>query len=168
MVTSIDIRPGTLNSHDADRSSGRGADTAALRALFTELIAAWGRGDGQAYGALFTEEADYVAFDGSHTKGRRVIAESHQKLFETWLKGTRLTGQIDSLRFLSPDVALIHATGATLMPGKDRPVRPSIQTLVTVKHDGVWRFAAFHNTRIVHRNALQWMLFGIATKVFGR
>ncbi len=54
------------------------------------------------------------------------------------------------------------------MPGKDRPVRPSIQTLVAVKGDGGWRFAAFHNTRIVHRNALQWMLFGIATKVFGR
>jgi uncharacterized protein (TIGR02246 family) len=167
MGTSIDFQSPTLDARD-DLSSARDVDSAAIQALFVDLIAAWGRGDGHAYGSLFTDDADYVAFDGSHTKGRRVIAESHQKLFETWLKGTRLTGQIESLRFLSPEVALIHATGGTLMPGKDRPVRPSIQTLVAVKRDGLWRFAAFHNTRIVHRNALQWMLFGIATKVFGR
>ena len=151
-----------------DRTTERAADEAAIRDLFAELLAAWGRGDGHAYGAIFTEDADYVAFDGSRTKGRAAIAESHQRLFDTWLKGTRLVGQVESLRFLGPDVALVHATGAMLMPGKDRPVRPSIQTLVAVKRDGTWRFAAFHNTRIVHRNALQWLLFGIATKVFGR
>ncbi len=168
MVTSTDVRPDALGALDGDRPAGRGADTSAIRALFAELIAAWERGDGHAYGSLFTDEADYVAFDGSHTRGRRVIAESHQKLFDTWLKGTRLTGRIEGPRFLGPDVALVLATGATLMPGKNRPVRPSIQTLVAVRRDGTWLFTAFHNTRIVHRNALQWMLFGIATKVFGR
>jgi hypothetical protein len=30
------------------------------------------------------------------------------------------------------------------------------------------RVDAFHNTRIVQRNAFQWLLFGIATKIFGR
>jgi uncharacterized protein (TIGR02246 family) len=140
----------------------------AVRDLFGRLLDAWGRGDGHAYGALFTEDADYVAFDGSHTKGRRAIAESHQKLFDSWLKGTRLLGKITALRFLGPDIALVHATGETLMPGKDKPVRPSIQTLVAVNREGTWLFTAFHNTRIVRRNALQWVLFGIKSKVFDR
>jgi uncharacterized protein (TIGR02246 family) len=153
---------------DVGAASNQHQDETVIHTLFDELLAAWGRGDGHAYGALFTDNADYVAFDGSHTKGQRTIAESHQKLFDSWLKGTRLSGEIVSLRFLKPDVAIIHATGATLMPGKDRPVRPSIQTLIAVKQDDVWRFAAFHNTRIVHRNAFQWVLFGIATKIFGR
>jgi uncharacterized protein (TIGR02246 family) len=132
------------------------------------LLAAWGRGDGQAYGALFTDDAEYVAFDGSITKGRRAIADWHQQLFDSWLKGTRLVGQIDSLRFLGADAAVIVASGATLMPGKDRPVRPSVQTLVAAKRDGEWRFVSFQNTRIVKRNALQWILFGIGTRLFGR
>jgi uncharacterized protein (TIGR02246 family) len=143
-------------------------DEDAVRDLFAQLLVAWERGDGSAYGALFTEDADYVAFDGSHTKGRQAIATSHQRLFDSWLKGTRLVGQIERVRFLAPEVALVHATGATLMPGKERPLRPSLQTFVATKQQDAWRFAAFHNTRIVTRNALQWMLYGIASKITGR
>lgn len=72
------------------------------------------------------------------------------------MKGTRLFGEVESVRLLSPDVALVHATGGTLFPGQRdrRPRRPSIQTLVAVKCDGVWRFTAFQNTRVVHRTRL--------------
>ena len=44
----------------------------------------------------------------------------------------------------------------------------AVQTLVATKQGDAWRFTAFHNTRIVTRNALQWMLYGIASKVLGR
>ena len=164
MSTLTDARPTASASHPPPSP----AADAAVRELFQRMLAAWGRGDGQAYGAPFTDDATYVGFDGSHTVGRDAIAVSHQRLFDTWLKGTRLVGQVDSVRLLAPDVALVRATGATVMPGKDRPVRPSIQTLVAVKRDDDWRFAAFHNTRVVHRNAMQWIIFGIATKLFRR
>ncbi|MGH2354172.1 MAG: SgcJ/EcaC family oxidoreductase [Chloroflexota bacterium] len=163
--TTVDTR---TTAPVADDIASSAADETAVRDLFRRMLDAWGRGDGDAYGDQFTEDVDYVAFDGAHTKGRQQVATWHQQLFDTWLKGTRLVGQIERIRFLSPDVALVHATGATLMPGKDRPVRSSIQTLVATKRDGAWQFTAFHNCRIVHRNALQWLLFGIATKVFGR
>jgi uncharacterized protein (TIGR02246 family) len=146
------------------------ADETAVRGTFQRLLDAWGRGDGSAYGAWFTDDADYVAFDGSRTVGRRAIAESHQRLFDTWLKGTRLTGRIEAVRFLCPDVALVHATGGTIFAGEaaPRPSRDSIQTLVAVRRDGEWRFTAFHNSRILRRSKLQWMLYGIATKLFRR
>ena len=110
-------------------------DEAKIRALFDDLLADWGRGDGQAYGSRFTEDADYVAFDGTHTRGRAEISASHQELFERFLQGTQLTGRLLSIEFLSPDVALIHATGGTIMRGKSRPSpeRDSIQTLVAVR-----------------------------------
>ena len=153
-----------------DLNGAASADEQAVRDLFRQLLEAWGRGDGPAYGALFTEDADYVAFDGSNRRGAEAIAAEHQQLFDTWLKGTRLVGQIDSLRFLGSDVALVHASGGTIFPGqKDgRGRRPSIQTLVAVRRGDGWRFAAFHNTRIVRRNALQWMLYGLFSKFFDR
>jgi uncharacterized protein (TIGR02246 family) len=146
------------------------ADETAIRELFQHLLDAWGNGDATAYAAQFTEGAEYVTFDGSHVKGRAAITTSHQPLFARWLKGTRLVGKIISLRFVNADVALVHATGSTVFPGeaKSRPSRDSIQTLVATKHDGTWRFAAFHNTRIQRRSPLQWFLFGIATRVFRR
>jgi uncharacterized protein (TIGR02246 family) len=149
------------------------AGEVAIRDLFRQLLDAWGRGDGYGYGALFTEDADYIAFDGSHTKGRREIASSHQQLFDKFLKGTRLTGEITNVNFLNPDVALVHAVGGTVMRGKTKPSpeRDSIQTLVATREGGEWRFAAFHNARVrpIGRNAasfLIWALTDLLWKVF--
>src|SRR3954470_16222946 len=132
-----------------DKTTVNSTDEAAIRDLYQQLLDAWGRGDGRAYAAQLTEDADYVAFEGSHTKGRQEIASSHQLLFDRWLKGTRLTGRIESIRFLSLEVCLVHATGRTLFPGEMNPrsSRDSIQTLVATKRDGIWRFTAFHNNR---------------------
>jgi uncharacterized protein (TIGR02246 family) len=145
-------------------------DTRAIHELFHDLLGAWARRDASGYAALFTEDADYVAFDGSHTRGRQAIADSHQPLFDRWLKGTRLVGRVTQIRFLAPGVALVHATGGTVFPDetRPRPSRDSIQTLVAVRNGGEWLFTAFHNTRILRRTKLQWILFGIVDKVFRR
>lgn len=151
------------------------ADEEAIRDLFRQLLDDWGKGDGDAYGSRFTEDADYVAFDGSHTRGRSDIATSHQQLFDKYLKGTRLTGRIESVRFLGPDTALVHAVGGTVMHGKTQPSpeRDSIQTLVAVRRDGEWYFTAFHNSRVRPINGgvaafLVWAITDRLWKVFGR
>jgi len=140
-------------------------DEAKIGALFEDLLEDWGRGDGEAYGSRFTDDADYVAFDGSRTTGRREISASHQRLFDKFLKGTRLTGRILSIKFPSPDVALVHATGGTIMRGKTKPSpeRDSIQTLVAVREGSEWRFAAFHNCRVrpIGNNAATFLLWAV-------
>jgi uncharacterized protein (TIGR02246 family) len=150
------------------------ADERAVRELFEKLLEDWARGDGEAYGSRFTENADYVAFDGTRTKGREEISSSHQRLFDKFMKGTRLTGGIEGIEFPVPGVALVHATGGTLMRGKSEPSpeRDSIQTLVAVKREEGWRFAAFHNTRvrpIGHgvRSFLIWAITDRLWRAFG-
>src|ERR671911_340446 len=126
------------------------ADEQAVRDLYTELMDGWNRGSGEDFAAVFTEDGDLVAFDGTHFKGRQEIAPFHQQLFDKWMKETRLVGQVEHVRFLSPDVALLHAVGGTVMRGKTEPSpeRDSIQTLVAVRQNGEWRLAAFQNTRV--------------------
>src|SRR5215210_2883200 len=140
----------TRTPREGANTTDRAADEEAIRDLFRRLLDDWGRGDGNAYGSRFTEDADYVAFDGTRTTGRREIAASHQRLFDKFLKGTSLTGRILGIKFPSPDVAIIHATGGTVMRGKTKPSpeRDSIQTLVAVRGGTDWRFAAFHNSRV--------------------
>jgi uncharacterized protein (TIGR02246 family) len=145
-------------------------DEAKILALFEDLLADWGRGDGEAYGSRFTEDADYVAFDGTRTRGRAEISASHQQLFDKFLKGTRLTGRVLSIKFPSTDVALVHAIGGTAMRGKTKPSpeRDSIQTLVAVREGTEWRFAAFHNSRVrpIGRSAATFLIWALTDRLW--
>lgn len=136
-----------------DQTTAPTADTAeeaAVRTLYQRLMDGWNKGSGEAFASVFTEDGDLVAFDGTHFHGRAEIAPFHQELFDKWLKGSRLVGQVKDVRFLSPEIAVIHAVGSTVLRGKSRPApeRDSIQTLVAVREAGEWRVAAFQNTRL--------------------
>jgi uncharacterized protein (TIGR02246 family) len=133
---------------DQDEAIPSSADEAAIRDLFHKLLDDRGRGDGEAYGSRFTEDADYIGFDGSHNRGQEAISSSHQQLFDKFLKDTAL--RVRNIKFLSPEITLVPAAGSTVMRDKPRPApeRASIQTFVAVKHGGEWLFAAFHNTRV--------------------
>lgn len=125
-------------------------EESAIRALYEQLMDGWNRGNAEAFAAPFCEDGDLIGFDGTHLKGRDEILSFHRPLFDKWLKGTRLVGRVKAVRFLGPDVALMHAVGGTVMRGKSDPApeRDSIQTLVAVRRDGAWRLAAFQNTRV--------------------
>lgn len=125
-------------------------DESQIRALYVQLMNGWNAGDGAAFAAAFADDGELVGFDGTHHRGRDEIARSHQVLFDKWLKGTRLIGSVESVRFVSADVAVVRAHGGTILGGKSQPApeRASIQTLVATRAAGTWRLAAFHNTRI--------------------
>ncbi|PJJ53244.1 SgcJ/EcaC family oxidoreductase [Hymenobacter chitinivorans] len=135
-----------------------------IQLLLDQLSAAWKAGDGAQFAASFTEDADYVVFDGSHLRGRAAIAQAHQELFEGLMRGSELVGgSITDFQLLSPTVALLHSVGAVRMRWqKKAPTgRNSIQTLVAIEEEsGSWKLAAFQNTRIAPP--------GLLTKLFLR
>lgn len=129
------------------------AGAAAVQAVFDRLTDAWNRGDGAAYGALFTADADYIDVTGTHTRGGAAIGRTHQFLFDGPLKGSRLgeNGNIaDAVQFLAPDVALVIGGGGSRLAGQAEapPDRQSVNTTVLVKRDGAWRIRAFQNNRV--------------------
>ena len=159
--------------YGGEEAANHSADEAAVRDLYRQLLDGWNRGSGDAFAAPFTGDGDLIAFDGTHFKGREDIAPFHQELFDRWLKGSRLVGEVEDVRFLSPDVAVMHAVGSTVMRGKSKPSpeRDSIQTLVAVRERGEWRLAAFQNTRVRPMGPslvtfLVWTLTDLLWKVF--
>lgn len=125
-------------------------DEADVRNLYERMMDGWNRGSGEAFAEVFADDADQIAFDGTRFRGRREIAEAHQILFDKHLKGTRLVGEVESVKFPTPDVAVAHARGSTIMRGKSEPSseRVSIQTLVAVRRNGEWSLAALDNVRV--------------------
>ena len=131
---------------DAD---ARAQDEREIQAIVGRMFDAWGRGDAVAYHADLTDDADYVSFDGSR-RGKADSIRSHENLFRTVLYGSRLAGEIESIRFVTPDVAVVHLTGSVVEGWRQqmRRRRLSRQTMVVVRRNGRWQVTAFHNTRV--------------------
>ncbi|HEX7185819.1 MAG TPA: SgcJ/EcaC family oxidoreductase [Thermoanaerobaculia bacterium] len=135
---------------NASQNAPNAADESAVRALVQKCVEAWNRGSGEGFAAQFAEDSDYVVVNGMHIKGRQQNASNHQQIFDTFYKGTRLWAEVKSVRFLRPDVALMHTASKILKPGESEasPVPEAIQTWTVSKHGNAWLVDAFHNTPI--------------------
>jgi uncharacterized protein (TIGR02246 family) len=136
-------------------------DDAAERRAVLELVQAlhdaWNRGDAATYASLFTDDADFVAWNGTYGRGRQAIEDGHRPLFDGPLAGSRMilavadaeSAPTESVRFIRQDVAVMVASGAVMLAGQiaTGPDHVSVQTFVLVKNGNLWRVAAFHNTR---------------------
>jgi uncharacterized protein (TIGR02246 family) len=111
---------------------------------------AWTRGDAVAFGDTLTLDVDYVPFDGTRSIGRTEVVENHDRLFRGVLTGSALVGEVESIRYVNPDVAIVHTLGSVLMPWRSKlpKKRLSRQTIVAVRTDNEWRFTAFQNARV--------------------
>jgi uncharacterized protein (TIGR02246 family) len=131
---------------------GSSHDEAAIRTLYQQKIDGWNAGNGKAFAAPYTEDSDYIGFDGTYLKGCQEIASLHQMLFDKFLKGNRLVGKIRSIRFLTSDIAIVVAVGGTVMAGQSDidSERNSVHMLVAIKQNANWRFTAFQNSRALY------------------
>ncbi|TDC86148.1 SgcJ/EcaC family oxidoreductase [Micromonospora sp. KC606] len=125
-------------------------DDHAITTLFNRLMQAWTDNDAAAYGACFTDDSDYVSYDGTRAVGRLPMQHAHDQLFRGVLAGSALVGGIESIRYINHDVAVIHGTASVLMPWRSTlpKRRLSRQTLIAVRTDDGWRFTALHNGRV--------------------
>jgi uncharacterized protein (TIGR02246 family) len=92
-------------------------DEDAIRAIHQQMIDAWNSGSGTAFAAPFTNDADFVVFEGTHLKGRQEIASFTQQILDTVVKGSRLEGEVKFVRFLSPQLAVMHSLVRTTLRG---------------------------------------------------
>jgi uncharacterized protein (TIGR02246 family) len=125
------------------------AEEDAIRAIHHRMIDAWNEGDGAGFAAPFTDDADFVAFEGTHLQGRQEIALFHQRIFDTVVKGSRLEGEVKFVRLLSSVLGLMHSVVRVTLRGQTKasPSRDSMQLTVVTKRDREWRGQALMNAR---------------------
>src|SRR5262249_280808 len=89
----------TMNSQTTTQTA---TDEDAIRAIHQRMIDAWNAGDGAAFAAHLTDDADFVGWQGTHLKGRQEIASFTQRVFDTVVTGSHLEGEVIFVRLLSP------------------------------------------------------------------
>jgi uncharacterized protein (TIGR02246 family) len=125
------------------------ADETTIREIIQSLATAWNNGDGAAFGAPFTDNADYTVWNGHHVQGKEAIIRGHQRLFETVYKGTVQRLELEKIRFLQEDIAVVHGLGGMIDTEPER--WPKVKPLfIFVKRNGTWQIDVFHNTPVIN------------------
>lgn len=124
-------------------------DTKEIQQLYQKKICGWNIGDATKFAEPYSEDADFIGFDGTHLEGKQQIITFHAMLFDKFVRGTRLVGKVKHIRFPISTVAIVIGISGTIESGHDsiNPERNSIHTIVAVKTDYKWKFSSFQNTR---------------------
>jgi uncharacterized protein (TIGR02246 family) len=132
---------GTTNPGTADE---------AIRENVKEIEAGWNSKQGALFAKPFAEDADFVVVNGMYFKGRAAIQKSHQQIFDTIFKNTTIHLSIKQVRFLRPDVAVVHVNGHRDAPESEKElVADALMTMVMTREKEGWKIAAFQNTEVV-------------------
>ncbi|HEX3781515.1 MAG TPA: SgcJ/EcaC family oxidoreductase [Pseudonocardiaceae bacterium] len=112
--------------------------------IITELTRAWAAGDGEAWAANFAEDAMFVDVLGNLHRGRNDIARSHQWIFDTIYRDSRIVDFVQvAQRPVGDDTLVVHTTSTLRVPAGPRAGdTPSTQTMI-VKNGQI---IAFQNT----------------------
>lgn len=133
----------------AQTSSDSKADEASIRQVVQQVQDGWNARSGQAFAAPFAADADYVVVNGMKLKGRDVIEKGHTGIFTTIYKDSRNVATIQGIRFLRPDVAVVHVEWNLEFRVNDKTEKGhAINTMVMTKDSGKWSIAAFQNTAV--------------------
>ncbi len=129
------VAPQPAEAQTAARPS---EDEQAIRKDVEEYSAAYNKGDIEAAGRHWTDDAEYINDEGKTTKGRDAIV-SLFKRGRVARKGNTFKATVQSVRILKPDVAL--EDGTVILTGPDGTPEKTRFTAVLLKSEGKWRIS---------------------------
>ena len=151
------------------------SDEEAVRKVVNGFPEAWNRHDMDAFGALFTPDADFVNVAGTHWKGRESIQLNHAfthgaipadstgvthpflangKSAYGIFKTSNLTFKQVDVRFLRKDVAVAHVQSELQGDARTKDTRRTLLVMILTKENGRWLIAVAQNTEINRPPAL--------------
>lgn len=128
-----------------------------MGAIPARMNAAWNRGDAAGFFADFAGDAVFADFEGTVHHGRQEMVATHQQLFDTVLKGSRLVdGEVVFAKVLRPGWGVVHHRVGIALPDEEQPPpsRRSMQLFVMAFRDGRWVVVALQNSRLLSLDAV--------------
>lgn len=124
------------------------ADSAALQERVEAYQSAWNTHDPAAVAAFFSEDADMAFGNSPAIRGREAIKASWRTYFEGQEPERGLTLEVNSVRFVTDDVAVINVattTGGQDSQGQELRARRFRGTCVLRRQSGQWLIAAMRS-----------------------
>lgn len=136
-------------AQEKTKVSDTSRDEAQIRANVEQTAKGWNVKSGADFARSFAEDADYVVINGMTLKGREMIGKAHQEIFDTFYKNSSVEVAVQKIRFLRPDVAVVHVTSLLKVTENNQTqTGRGIITMVMTKTGDKWEIAAFQNTSV--------------------
>jgi uncharacterized protein (TIGR02246 family) len=125
------------------------AEERAVLQVLNDLYAAWAANDADALAALYTEDGTSI-LPGAFRRNPADLRAAMAAAFAGPMKGSRAIDEVQSVRFLTPDVAVVISEAGILMAGETELPADRLRraTWVLARQAGTWRIAAYHNSPV--------------------
>lgn len=137
-------------------------DEQALHKIQSAYVKAFNAGDAKALAAFWASDGEFVDAEGKSFRGRSAIEKEFAAFFAE-VKGLTLEISTDSLRFVSPGVAL-ESGSSRLRRAADGATTSAAYSIVHSKRDGQWQLASVREapytpaSNYEHLRDLEWLV----------
>lgn len=114
-------------------------DRASIEQFFASFRDTWKTNDGEALGGLFSQDGSIVNPFGQRADGRAAVGAMYSEYFDSILKGTSTTMQIDHVRTVGSDHALVDAEQVITGAGGEVVMAVRLAALLE-RRAGGWSF----------------------------
>ena len=139
-----------VSSPSAAQAQDPRSDEEAIRGAIAEMADGFNRHDAAAATRMYAPDADFVGVRGERARGRAEAEKGLANAFRTRAREATLRTEDVEVRFVRPDVAIVHVvnelSGLVAPDGQRLPPHREVGVRVFVRNDGTWQVAAFHNT----------------------
>src|SRR6516162_2630335 len=132
-------------SQAGQTTQGGAQQASALIKNAQAFVEAFEKGDAKAVAAFWTEDGDYVDLSGRRLQGRPAIEDAFKDFFAE-NKGLKLRIDVNSVRFVTPDIAIEDGITSLISPDGTSPSHARY-TNVHVKKDGQWVLESVREVR---------------------
>jgi uncharacterized protein (TIGR02246 family) len=134
------------------QSVGNRSDEDMIRNVIVMMTEDFNRHDAKAATQMYAPDARFVTVRGEVMDGQPAIEKGMTSIFGTRAKNASLRTVDVAVRFIRPDIALVHVknelSGLVAPDGQTLPTHQELSLRVFAKESGVWSVAAFHNTMV--------------------
>jgi uncharacterized protein (TIGR02246 family) len=119
----------TISSAQSD------AEEVAIRKILDEEVAAWNKGDADAYSRHCAPDGTFTNLLRMFFQGREAFRERHEQIFSGAYRGSTKQLDVVSLKFVRPDVAIVETLQTVtdfqkLLPGNQRGCKRAVADAV--------------------------------------
>jgi uncharacterized protein (TIGR02246 family) len=147
LVFAAPLAMGAARAAAADDSAS-GPDDAALKEVVAGFSNGWNTHDAHAMCASLADDIEWVNWRGEPLGSRQAVEDEHAKLFADLYKNTHRTDTVKSIRYISPELAVVDdywtMTGARKRDGSEWPYRAGYSDFLMAKRSGRWIVIVSH------------------------